>query len=352
MQKPKVLIVDDEEMIRSMIKDILFPLDYDVTLASDGVEAMAKVKTLYPDVVLLDVTMPNMDGFEVLRCIKNNYETKNIPVVMITALNELQLRVKAIELGVDDFLGKPLDVIELKARVKSLLKVKAYNDYMKNYQMELEAEVAKRTNEVQLALKKIKKVSYETIYILSRAAEYRDEDTGSHILRVSNYSAAIARKIGKNDDEVEATLYGAPMHDVGKIGIPDSILLKQGKLNPEEFEIMKEHVNIGAHILEGSNSPFVKMGEEIALSHHEKWNGTGYPKGLKGKEIPISGRIVAVADVFDALTVRRPYKEPFSIEKSTEIIKKGRGTDFSPDLVDAFFDIFDEILEIKDKYRC
>lgn len=353
MKKQKILVVDDEDIIRCMIRDILVPMDYDVILARDGVDAMEKVNNFSPDVILLDVTMPKMNGFEVLKRLKGNEETKIIPVVMVTALNEMQMRVNAMELGVDDFLGKPMDIMELLARVKSLLKVKAYNDYMRDHQKELEAEVARRTEEALAAMKKAKDASYETIYILSRAAEYRDEDTGSHLMRVSHYSEAIARRFGsgKNEDECEAILYGAPMHDVGKIGISDTILLKPGKFTPEEFKIMQKHVIIGACILEGSTSILTKTGAEIAMSHHEKWNGTGYPKGLKGKEIPLSGRIVAVADVFDALTTRRPYKEPFPVEKACEIIKNGRGSDFDPEIVDAFFDIFDKILEIKEKYK-
>lgn len=351
MQKPKILVIDDEEMIRDMIDDMLTPLNFEVFQACDGEDGLVKVKEISPDVVLLDVTMPRLDGFAVLKHIKESEETKIIPVVMITALNELQTRIKAIEIGVDDFLSKPMDIMELRARVKSLVKVKAYNDHMRNYQKELEIEVAKRTKEVQLALNKAKDASYETVFILSRAAEYRDEDTGSHILRVSHYAAAIARKIGLDDDEVETILYGAPMHDVGKIGIPDKILMKPGKLEPEELKIMREHVTIGGLILRDSQSEFIKRGEEIALTHHEKWNGKGYPKGIKGEEIPLSGRIIAVADVFDALTTKRPYKEAFPLEKAYAIIKEGHGTDFDPDIVDAFFEIIDEILEIKAKYK-
>ncbi|MGR3319648.1 MAG: HD domain-containing phosphohydrolase [Candidatus Anammoxibacter sp.] len=351
MGKPKILIADDEEMIRTMVEDVLTPVGYDVIQACDGLDAMKKIKEFSPDVILTDVNMPNMNGFELLKQLRENEDTKTIPVVMVTALNEIKMRVKAIELGVDDFLGKPMDILELRARIKSLLKVKAYNDHLRDYQKELETEVEKRTKEVKLALIKATNASYETIYILSRAAEYRDEDTGAHILRVSHYAGAIARKLGKSDDEVEIILYGAPLHDVGKIGIPDNILMKPGKLSPDEFKIMKGHVGIGAQILKGSASPFIKMGEEIALSHHEKWDGSGYPKGLKGEDIPLSGRIIALADVFDALTTKRPYKEAFPVEKATKIIREGRGTHFDPAVMDAFFDIFDEILEIRGTYK-
>jgi putative two-component system response regulator len=260
-------------------------------------------------------------------------------------------RVKALEVGADDFLSKPVDNTELRARVNSSLKVKAYNDHMRNYQKELEAEVAKRTEELRQAFQKIKLASLDTIFRLSQAAEYKDEDTGSHIKRMSHYAAAVARKLGLDDSAVETILYAAPMHDVGKIGIPDKILLKPAKLDPDEWAIMKQHTTIGANILKGSDAEFIKMAEVIALTHHEKWDGTGYPKGLKGKAIPLSGRIAAIADVFDAITSKRPYKEAFPLDKSLSIIKEGRGNHFDAEVVDAFFAIQDEIVEIKEHYR-
>lgn len=350
-KRPRILIVDDEEFIREMIAEMLEPFDYEIVHAYDGVDALDKAAAKPPDVILLDVTMPRLDGFGVLKRIKEDETTRIIPVVMITALNELPLRLQAIEWGVDDFLGKPVDITELRVRVKSLLKVKAYNDHLINYQQKLEKDVAERTKEVQLALKRAKDASYETILILSRAAEYRDKDTGSHILRVSNFAAAIAKTLGNDDEYIERILYGAPLHDVGKIGIPDSILLKPGKLTTEEFETMKTHTTIGGRILERSASPFAITGGEIALSHHENWDGSGYPDALKGIQIPLSGRIVAVADVFDALTTKRPYKEPFPIDKSLEIIREWTGTHFDPDVARAFLDTLEEIMAIKERYR-
>jgi putative two-component system response regulator len=268
----------------------------------------------------------------------------------VTALRETEDRVKGIEAGCDDFVSKPVDKIELLARVRSLLKVKAYNDLMSNYREELEAEVASRTTELKHALDMIKTASLETIYRLSIASESRDKETGLHIKRMSLYSAAIARSMGLDEGAVETILYAAPMHDVGKIGIPDLILLKPGKLDLSEWEIMKQHTVIGAKILKGSDAEFISLGETIAQQHHEKWDGSGYPNGLKGIEISIAGRITAIADVFDALTAKRPYKESFSIEKSLAIIREGRGSHFDPDVVDAFFAIKDEILAIKEQY--
>lgn len=350
-RKSKVLVVDDEDRILRLMEALLIPMGYEVILAHDGEEAIKKVREIPPDVILLDIMMPKMDGFEVARQLKGDETTKIIPIVMVTALKEVENRVKALEVGADDFLTKPVDKTELGARVRSLLKVKAYNDHIRNYQKELEAEVAKRTKQLRQAFDKIKVASLDTIYRLSKAAEYKDEDTGAHIKRMSNYAAAVARKMGQNDKTVESILYAAPMHDVGKIGTPDRILLKPGKLDPDEWEIMKQHTTIGGNILGGSDAGFIRLAEMIGLTHHERWDGSGYPKGLKGSKIPLTGRIVAIADVFDALTSKRPYKELFTVEKSFNIIKESRGNHFDPDVVDAFFAVEDEILLVKERYK-
>ncbi len=350
-KKAIILVVDDDHRNLRLIEAMLFPLDYEVILANDGEEALEKVKKVPPDVILLDVMMPKMDGFEVARRLKEGEDTRIIPVVMVTALREVEDRVKALEVGADDFLTKPVEQTELRARVNSLLKVKAYNDHMRNYQKELEAEVTRRTKQLRQAFEKIKAASLDTIYRLSRAAEHKDENTGDHIKRMSNYSAVVARRMGLNEETIEAILYAAPMHDVGKIGIPDHILLKPGKLDPDEWETMKQHAIIGAQILQGSDAEFIKLAEVVALTHHEKWDGSGYPDGLTGPKIPLAGRITAIADVFDALTSKRPYKEPFSLGKSFSIIKESRGSHFDPEVVDAFFAVEDEILAIKEEYK-
>lgn len=348
-KKSKVLVVDDEERNLRLMEAMLIPLGYEVVFAQDGEEALAQALKVLPDVILLDIMMPKMDGYETARRLKENKETGIIPVVMVTSLGEVEDRVKALEAGADDFLSKPVDKTELRARVRTLLKIKAYNDHMRNYQMELEAEVTRRTEQLNRALTKIESYSLDTIYRLTRAAEYKDEDTGAHIQRMSQYSAAIARQMGLGEKVGHYILYGAPMHDVGKIGIPDRILLKPGKLDAQEWEIMRQHAIFGAKILEGAKAVYPRLGEVIALTHHEKWDGSGYPKGLKGKAIPLVGQITAIADVFDALTSKRPYKEAFSVEKSFEIIREGRGNHFSPEVVDPFFEVADEILEIKEK---
>ncbi len=347
--KAKILVVDDEDRNLRLMTLLLTSFGYDVLTASNGEEALEKVHDIPPDVILLDVMMPQIDGLEVARQLKREEETKIIPIVMVTALNEVEDRVKALEAGADDFLNKPVDKTELRARVQSLLKVKASNDHMRNYQKELETEVAKRTIQVRQALKKLKEVSLESICHLCRAAEYKDENTGDHIKRMSHYASAVARKMGLNKQTVEDLLYTAPMHDAGKIGIPDHILLKPGRLDDKEWEIMKQHTIIGAQILAGSGAKFIKLAQIIAISHHEKWDGTGYPEGLKGPRIPLVGRIAAIADVFDALTSSRPYRiKPFSLEEAFHYIKKERGRHFAPEVVDAFFAAEGEILLIKE----
>jgi len=252
--------------------------------------------------------------------------------------------------GCDDFITKPVDKNELLSRVKSLLKIKDYNDLRTNYQKQLEAEVAQRTESLKQAMQSIKAASLETINRLTKAAEYKDEETGAHIQRMSLYSEAVARSVGLDEGTVENILFSASMHDLGKISTPDHILLKAGQLDAAEWEIMKQHTVVGASILSGSDSEVIKLGEIIARSHHEKWDGSGYPDGLKGNEIPIAARVVAIADVFDALSSKRPYKKSFSQEKTFAIIKEGSGKHFDPAVVDAFFAVQEEILAIKQKY--
>ncbi|PKL41059.1 MAG: two-component system response regulator [Spirochaetae bacterium HGW-Spirochaetae-1] len=344
--KPVLLIVDDQIQNIELLEAYLLPQGYEIVEASNGAEALEKLSGNRIDLVLLDVMMPGMDGFEVTRRVREDTTLGLLPIILVTALRETEDRVKGIEAGCDDFISKPVEKTELLARVRSLLKVKAYNDLMNNYRKELESEVARRTEELKHALETIKIASLDTIYRLSMASEYKDENTGEHIRRMSHYCAAIARRMGMDESNVETILYATPMHDLGKLGIPDQILLKPGKLEPAEWNIMKQHTIIGAQILKGSDAAFIRLGETIAQNHHEKWDGSGYPNGLKGTEIPIAGRITAVADVFDAMISRRPYKKPFPVETSLEFIREGRGSHFDPEVVDAFFAVKDEILAI------
>jgi putative two-component system response regulator len=349
-EKPSILVVDDQAQNIELLEAFLAPQGYAVIVAGSGEEALEKLSANPIDLVLLDVIMPGMDGFALTRRIRQDSANLLLPIVLVTALRETEDRVKGIEAGCDDFISKPIDKMELLARVRSLLKVKAYNDLLGNYRGELELEVARRTEDLKRALERIKDASLETIYRLSVASEYRDASTGAHIMRVSRYAAAIARKLGLDESTVESVLYAVPMHDVGKIGIPDRILMKPATLDSAEREIMKRHTFIGAKILEGSKEEYISIAETIALCHHEKWDGSGYPNGLRGKDIPITARVAAIADVFDALVSRRPYKEPFGVERAMAIIDEGKGKHFDPDVVAAFHAVRDEILAIRESY--
>ena len=347
----KILVADDEERNLHLMEALLAPLECDIVFATDGEETIQKIYQDKPDLVLLDIMMPKLDGYEVAKRLKSDEKTMGIPIVMVTALRDVEDRVKALEAGADDFLSKPVDKIELLARVRSLLKIKNYYDNLYKSQKQLEEEVLVKSNQMKKAYEEAKQASLETVIRLSKAAEYKDEETGAHIRRISHYAAALARKIGLSEEMVEIILYAAPMHDIGKIGIPEKILLKQGSLDPDEWDIMKQHTTIGAQILHGSKADFIRFAEIIAFTHHEKWDGTGYPQGLKGTDIPLIGRIVAIVDVFDALTTKRPYRDALSVEDSLNFIIERRGTHFDPNLVDAFLEIKDDILSIKLQYK-
>jgi putative two-component system response regulator len=344
----KILIVDDDQRNRKLMVVQLESLGHEIHVAANGDEALDLIQDIDPDLVLLDVMMPGIDGYQVLEKIKGNRETMDLPVIMITALSDTQSRVKAYDLGADDFISKPPDRTEMMVRVRSLLKVKAYHDEMARYRDNLEHEVGRITEQLHLAYQNLKMASLDTIYRLTQASEYKDEDTGAHIQRVSRLSQAIARRLSLPQKVQDSLLYAAPMHDVGKIGIPDEILLKPGVLNEDEWEVMKTHSLIGSQILSGSDSDILKMGEEIALTHHERWDGGGYPHHLAGEQIPITGRIVAVADVFDALTSRRPYRDPLPDEKATALVRDGADSQFDPRIVDAFISLGDEVAEIRE----
>jgi putative two-component system response regulator len=332
--KSTILVVDDDDQVRSMMQALLGSLGYRTQIAEDGAEALEKVAASPPDLILMDATMPRMGGLEAVRRLKESEATRIIPIIMVTGLHDLEMKVRALEAGVDDFLPKPCERVELRARIASLLKVKASHDQSRRYQKDLEAEVEKRTRQLEDALRRQRTLSLEAIYRLSRVGEFRDEDTGAHLRRMSRYSAVVARCMGLAKRTIEAILYASPMHDVGKIGIPDQILLKPGKLEPHEMQIMRLHTTIGAQMLQGSAVDFLKLGEIIA-------------RGLAGAKIPLAGCITAIADVFDALTTRRPYKEPFTVEKAFAIVREGREKHFHPEVVDAFFSIADEILRIR-----
>lgn len=354
----KILVVDDDPNIRDFISEILLAEGYQVETAENGKEAIERVSSFEPDVVLTDYLMPEMDGITLCKYIKNNPTFMDTGVILITGVNDLDTRVKGLLAGADDFLTKPFMLPELQARIKSLSKIKLYHDFLKNYQKNLEEEVEKKTADLlkanldlKLAFEEIKELSLETIYRLAKAAEYRDEHTGYHIQRIAHFSVVIGVHLGLDNEALDVLRYASPLHDIGKLGIPDAILLKPGALTPSEWEIMKMHSIIGAEILAGSKIRYLKAAEKIARFHHEKWDGTGYPEGLKGERIPLLARITAIADVFDALTTDRPYRKAMPINEAFEIIKRGKGSHFDPQIVDTFFKIKDEILSIRELFR-
>ena len=355
-RKQRVLVVDDDNAVRDLLAMTIQFFGYETETARDGFEALAKIH-LDIDLILLDVQMPGMDGFEVARRIRSDPTVSDLPICMITGNTDRSDRLRAVEVGVNDFVGKPADETELRIRTASLLKQKEAQDQIKRYQEDLEQKVNHRTQALRKALEEIadaqrktNEAHLDTIRRLAIAAEYRDDDTANHIQRVSLISGLLAEKLHFPAGEVEIIREAVPMHDVGKIGIPDEILFKPGKLTDEEFDIMKRHTIIGGQILEGSPSEFLKAGEVIALSHHEKWDGSGYPKGLSGEDIPLWGRICAVTDVFDALLSSRPYKPAFPMEKVMGIMKEGRGKHFDPALLDIFIDNLDATIRIRNQY--
>ena len=353
----RILVVDDEATMRRLLEKLLRMEGYDVLLAASGEQALAELLKHGADTVLLDMRMPGMTGLDVCRQIRHHPRSLHTPVVFITAVNDRELRRKGMEAGADDFLSKPFDEVELLARIRNCVRVKRYYDNIEQQKEQLELAVRERTAALNEAIAKLtqsqldlRNSQEETIYRLARAAEFRDDETGQHLQRMSRYCQLIARRIGLDEGTCELLRIASPMHDVGKLGIPDRILLKPGRLTPDEFTIMKGHAEIGYRILVGSDATPLKMAATIAHTHHEKWDGNGYPRGLKGEDIPLHGRIAAIADVFDALTSARPYKPAWALEDALQLMRTNRGTHFDPTLVDVFFDALPEVLEIRERF--
>ena len=353
----KVLVVDDEAGVRRVLTRLLSAEGYEVLEAASGQEGLELLWTHGADTVLLDVMMPGMDGLEVCRRIRKNSRTAHTPVVFITAAVDREFRRQARKAGADDFLAKPFDEVELLARVNNTVRMKLYYDGLTRERNRLKNEVDGRTRALHEATERLERLQddlriarEETILRLARAAEFRDDETAAHLQRMSHYCYLLGKKRHLDEYTCEMLRIASPMHDVGKIGIPDHILLKPGRLTPDEYTIMKQHAEIGYQILSGSESPLVKLAANIAHTHHEKWDGSGYPRGLAGDAIPVEGRIAAVADVFDALTSERPYKKAWPLEDAVALLERGRGAHFDPELVDLFVGSMDEVLEIKHEF--
>lgn len=363
VKSKRVMIVDDEETNIMMVHQYLSREGYEnFVTCSDPREAIQLAETKRPDVILLDVNMPHLNGIQLLKLLNLDMGLRNIPVLVLTAATDPETKSAALELGASDFLNKPVDPRDLLPRVRNSLMLKLHFDEMALQKDQLEQLVMKRTQELYESRQQI-------ILTLGRAAEHRDNETGYHVLRVGHFAGLIAKQLGWSTAAVSMIQQAAQLHDVGKIGIPDSVLFKPGKLDPDEYELMRQHcalgrniispmnptdtsayrthTKVGASILHTQNSPLMIMAARIAQSHHERWDGTGYPMGLAGKDIPIESRITAVADVFDALSSKRPYKDPYPRAKCFEILKKSRGSHFDPAVLDAFFACSKEIIEVQ-----
>ena len=357
MRKPTILVVDDTPENLSLMSELLQDL-YLVKVAPNGERALKIARSnAPPDLVLLDIMMPGMDGYAVCRELKTDPRTRDIPVIFLTALTDAADEEMGLALGAVDYITKPISPPIVQARVKAHLTLKEAADFLRDQNAFLEQEVARRTEETRA-------VQDATILMLSSLAETRDNETGNHILRTQHYVRLLAERLQSHlrfaafldDATIELLFKSAPLHDIGKVGIPDRILLKPGRLDAAEFEIMKTHTTLGRESIEmaemrlGRTVPFLSLAKEIAYSHQEKWDGSGYPEGLAGDAIPISGRLMAVADVYDALISRRAYKEPMTHEQAVAIIRDGRAKHFDPDIVDAFLAIEDQFRAIAQRF--
>ncbi len=345
-----ILVVDDMAANRELIQEYVKVMGHKPIMAENGLSALTQLKTHLVDLILLDIMMPEMDGIQLLERLASEPDLKETPVIIISALDDMDSVVKCIDLGAVDYLNKPIKPEILFARVRAVLSSKLikeqeeqYKAQLKAYNLNLETRVAERTREVVAT-------QLDLVHRLARAAEYRDNETGMHIRRMGLYCVGLAQAMGLSWHECDMIKHASPLHDLGKIGIPDNILLKPGKLDPDEWEIMKTHTTIGAKILSRSESDILNFAETIALTHHEKWDGSGYPEGLKGKEIPQAGRIVAICDVFDALTSVRPYKKAWPVKDAFSYLKERKGSHFDPEMIPLFLDMAPEILKIQKQY--
>lgn len=356
LKNSKIVVIDDtKENIDILIESLIDK--YEIYAALNGFDGIELVKEILPDLILLDIMMPEMDGYETIQKLKSDRNTKNIPVIFVSALSEIENKKRGFELGAVDYITKPFEIIEVEERVKIHLKLVQASRLLINQNKILDERVKIRTQENE-------NLRDAMIMVLASVAETRDPDTGAHIKRTQHYVKALAIGLSKNEkyrdildaEYIEFLFKTSPLHDLGKVGIKDEILLKPGKLTDLEFEIMKTHAELGYQSLKKAEAcvidkKFIELADEIARTHHEKWDGTGYPRGLKKEEIPLSGRIMALADVYDALISKRVYKDAFSHKEAKEIIVENSGTHFDPDLVEVFLEIEEELQEIASRFK-
>ena len=341
-----VLIVDDESTGRTILEKVIQKIDSDLQVSGfdSAVDALEWLRFNRVDLIITDYRMPQINGVEFIKKVRNISECESVPIMMITVVSEKSVRYDALEAGATAFLTRPIDQIECRTSCRNLLKIQEQQSIIQD-----KADWLAR--QVDVATQQIIARERETLLRLGRAGEYRDEDTGNHVLRMAKYSRIIAEELGLAEIECEDIEYAAPMHDIGKIGIPDHILLKPGKLNKSEWEVMQRHTVMGHNILTNSQSRYIQLGSVIALNHHEKFDGSGYPSGLKGREIPLVARIVAVADVFDALVTERPYKKSWETQNALNLLQQQSGKHFDPQCVEAFFDRLEDIKRIKTELK-
>lgn len=362
-QQSRILIVDDDETNLAVVAGYLEMAGFENTRSTfRAVDALPLVNDFRPDLLLLDIHMPEMSGIEILKKIRATDGWATLPIVVLTASSTSATKLEALECGATDLLSKPVHRAELLARIRNVLTVKTYQDCLHRYSQELEEAVRNRTAELEAS-------RLELIHCLARAAEYRDDDTGQHVIRVGRYSRIIGEQLGLSRAELDVLELAAQLHDIGKIGIPDAVLRKPGKLSREEYEVIQKHcgfgknivdcrplgeddlvrrhTELGVKIMEVASSPILQIAKQIALTHHERWDGKGYPLGLAGAAIPLEGRITAVADVFDALSCKRCYKPAFSLSTCFQIIEDGRGTQFDPAVIDAFLSRRSDVIQVQ-----
>jgi two-component system response regulator RpfG len=328
---PLVVVVDDEFTSRVILERVAASIQKDVKVKTfgDPIAAMSWVRDNQPDMILVDYMMAGMTGLEAVKKMRQITSLEGVPIVVVTSIEDRDIRYQALEAGANDFITKPIDPYECRIRCKNMLFLRLQQKTILRHSLSLEQQISDATRQIHFR-------EQETLHRLAKAGEYRDTDTGNHVLRMAKYSYLIAEKLGLSEEHCSLIELSAPMHDIGKIGIPDHILLKPGKLDPEEMTIMKSHAQIGYQILKGSPSKYLSLGAEIALNHHEKFDGSGYPNGTTGEAIPLEARIVAVADVFDALTSERPYKAKWSNEKAVQYLIADSNKHFDPVCVQAF----------------